>query len=92
MLQPFRDRFDASFTPAAYADLRSSLNAQTATEIQFRICETPCFFPPDLLDRMVDAGRDLTLSLLDDPAYMQASTAPSRSSTASQTRAAGPTS
>ncbi len=73
MLQPFRDSFNASFTPAAYADLRSSLNAQTGTEIQFRICETPCFFPPDLLDRMVDAGRDLTLSLLGNPAYMQAS-------------------
>ncbi len=73
MLQPFRDRFNANFTPAAYTDLRSVLNRQTRTEIQFRVCETPCFFSPDLLDRMVDAGRDLTLSLLENRAYMEAS-------------------
>ena len=73
MLQPYRDRFNANFTPAAYADLRSRLNQQTGTEIQFRVCETPCFFASDLLDRMVAAGRDLTLSLLDNPAYMEAS-------------------
>ncbi len=73
MLQPYRDQFNAQFTSAKYADLISRLNRLTRTTIEFRIAETPCFFPQSLLDELTHAGADLTHQLLDNPAYMQAS-------------------
>ena len=73
MLQPYRDQFNASFTPEAYAKLITSLNALTRTNIEFRIAETPCFFPRALMNELAGAGADLTHQLLDNPAYMQAS-------------------
>jgi len=74
MLQPYRDRFNAQYTPAQYNDLLSRLNRLTRTTIEFRIAETPCFFPPALLDELAQTGAELTRQLLDNPAYMEAST------------------
>jgi hypothetical protein len=73
MLQPYRDQFNAQFTPSKYADLISRLNRATRTTIEFRIAETPCFFPQSLLDELARTGAELTHQLLDNPAYMQAS-------------------
>jgi hypothetical protein len=73
MLQPYRDQFNARFDPAGYNDLLSRLNCITRTSIEFRIAETPCFFPHMLLDKLAVTGVDLTRQLLDNPAYMQAS-------------------
>jgi hypothetical protein len=73
MLQPYRDQFNAQFTPSKYADLISHLNRATRTTIEFRIAETPCFFPQSLLDELTRTGAELTHQLLDNPAYMQAS-------------------
>ena len=75
MLQPCRDDFNARFTPQAYASLQASLNARTRTKIEFRVCETPVFFPRALLDEMVETGRILTEQLVGNPAYMRASDA-----------------
>lgn len=74
MLQPYRDRFNSHFTPAGYNDLLSRLNRLTRTKIDFRIAETPCFFPRELLQQLAETGSELTHQLLDNPAYMQAST------------------
>jgi hypothetical protein len=73
MLQPYRAQFNASFTSKAYASLLSNLNTLTRTNIEFRIAETPCFFPHALMNELADAGAALTHQLLDNPAYMQAS-------------------
>src|SRR5271155_5798760 len=73
MLQPYRDQFNAQFTPSKYADLISRMNRATRTTIEFRIAETPCFFPQSLLDELTRIGAELTHQLLDNPAYMQAS-------------------
>jgi hypothetical protein len=73
MLQPYRDQFNAQFTPSKYADLISRLNRLTRTTIEFRIAETPCFFPQSLLDELTRTGAELTHQLLDNAAYMQAS-------------------
>jgi hypothetical protein len=75
MLQPFRDDFNANFTPAKYEDLKSRLNHLTRTRIDFRIAETPCFFPRALMDELAHTGTELTYQLLDNPAYMEASNA-----------------
>jgi hypothetical protein len=73
MLQPYRDQFNASFTPEAYANLLTSLNTLTRTNIEFRVAETPCFFPRALMNELAEAGAELTHQLLNNPAYMQAS-------------------
>ena len=73
MLQPYRDQFNARFTPEAYTNLLTHLNALTRTTIEFRIAETPCFFPQSLLNELATTGADLTHQLLDNPAYLEAS-------------------
>ena len=73
MLQPYRDRFNARFTAAAYDDLISRLNRRTRADIDFRIAETPCFFPQSLLDELSQTGTELTRQLLDNPAYLHTS-------------------
>jgi hypothetical protein len=73
MLQPFRDQFNARFTPGAYSDLLAALNRRTRTRIEFRIAETPCFFSRALMDELAHTGTELTYQLLDNPAYMEAS-------------------
>src|ERR1700722_14490187 len=78
MLQPYRDHFNANFTPPAYERLIAQLNHHTPHHhtrppIEFRIAETPCFFPPSLLHELATTGATLTHQLLDNPAYLQAS-------------------
>jgi hypothetical protein len=73
MLQPYRDRFNAHFTTAKYEDLLARLNKATRTSVEFRVAETPCFFPKSLMDELAQTGAELTHQLLDNPAYMQAS-------------------
>ncbi len=73
MLGPYRDDFNTRFRPAMYDRLLADLEQQTGESVQFRVCETPCFFPRSLLDTMADAGREMTLSLTGNIAYMAAS-------------------
>ena len=73
MLQPYRDHFNANFTPAKYEDLLARLNQLTRTNVEFRVAETPCFFPQSLLNELAVAGAALTHQLLDNPAYREAS-------------------
>ena len=75
MIDPFREDFNARFTPEAYARLREWLNCATRTEIQFPIAETPVFFPRELMQEMVDAGHELTDQLLGNPKYLEKSSA-----------------
>ena len=37
--------------------------------VQFRLCETPCFFPKSLLNRMAQDGKELIRQLVDNPVY-----------------------
>lgn len=76
MLKPFRDQFNQrQFTPERYFALQSRLEERTRSKIDFRICETPCFFSREFLAGIADIGRVLTHQLIDSPAYMQASNA-----------------
>ena len=65
MLQPFRDEFNASFTPGKYDDLLRRLDETTRTHIDFRVAETPCFFAKAMLDEMAAVGAELTHQLVD---------------------------
>ncbi len=73
MLEPFRSDFNARFTERKYAELKKLLDERTRTPIQFRIAETPCFFPCELMDRMIRAGEELTAQLLGNVRYMRES-------------------
>jgi hypothetical protein len=72
MLQPYRDQFNAKFTSAAYNDLLARLNHATRTTVDFRVAETPCFFPRSLMNELAETGAILTHHLLDNSAYLQA--------------------
>jgi hypothetical protein len=75
MLEPFRTDFNERFTLGKYADLLRSLNERTQTNVEFRVAETPCFFPPELMQTMVNSGIELTEQLLGNQKYMSESNA-----------------
>ncbi len=75
MIEPFRSDFNARFTDARYAALQARLNRETGTDIQFRMAETPCFFPRQLLESMIRTGQELTDQLLSNPEYLGAAAA-----------------
>ncbi len=75
MIPSLRSHFNARFRPEAYRKLRHSLDAIARTHVGFPIAETPCFFAEDLLEEMARIGADLTLRLVNDPAYLARSLA-----------------
>ena len=75
MLEPYRDQFNARFTGAQYADLLDRLNRVARSRVEFRVCETPCFFSRALMDLLADTGRELTHQLLNQQGYMRDSEA-----------------
>jgi len=74
MLPPLRADFNTRYTPEKYQQLLARLNEKTRSTIEFRVSETPCFFPKTLLDEMAQIGIELTHQLVDSPKYMAAST------------------
>lgn len=75
MLEPYRSAFNERFTLGKYAELLRLLEARTGTKIEFRVAETPCFFAPELMERMVRTGRELTAQLLESKRYRKESDA-----------------
>ena len=73
MLQPYRDQFNAAFSDEKFSGLIKKLNQTMRTPIDFRICETPCFFSKALIDHLAATGAELTHQLLKNPAYIAAS-------------------
>jgi hypothetical protein len=72
MLQPYRNQFNSKYTSAAYDDLLTRMNRVTRASVDFRIAETPCFFPRAFMNELAETGAILTHQLLDNPAYLQA--------------------
>ena len=75
MLEPFRSDFNSRFSADRYQGLLGELSAKTGVSIDFRVCETPCFFAKELLEEMAAVGRELTDSLVGNSEYMAASAA-----------------
>ena len=73
MLQPFRWDFNRHFTAAKYVELQKRLEAAVRTKVEFRVCETPAFFPRAMLDEIADVGIALTRQLVENPEYMRES-------------------
>ena len=73
MVPALREEFNRKFTPAKYQELLKALNRVSETQIEYRVCETPCFVPKALVDQMSDYGRDLVLQLVNNPNYRKLS-------------------
>jgi hypothetical protein len=69
MIPSLRKQFNDSFTPEKYRAFLRRIDATCGTHVQFRLSETPCFFPKPLLDRMAEDGKELIRQLVENPEY-----------------------
>jgi hypothetical protein len=69
MIPALRRQFNSSFTPEKYQTFLRRIDEACGTQVQFRLSETPCFFPKPLLDCMAEDGKELIRQLVEDPAY-----------------------
>jgi hypothetical protein len=75
MIPFLRKQFNTSFTPDKYQAFLQRIDDACGTHVQFRLSETPCFFPPSLLRRMAEDGKELIRQLVESPAYRTRSNA-----------------
>jgi len=75
MIPTLRHHFNANFTDEKYDRLRREMATRCGMEIPFPLCETPCFFPGALVDRMAGDGKVLIHQLVDNPEYLKRSEA-----------------
>lgn len=69
MIPSLRRQFNQNFTPDKYQKFLRHIDDLCGTHVQFRLSETPCFFPKELVDRMARDGEALIRQLVDNPAY-----------------------
>jgi hypothetical protein len=69
MIPFLRQQFNSSFTSEKYRAFLRQIDDACGTHVQFRLSETPCFFPKQLLDRMAVDGENLIRQLVDNPQY-----------------------
>ena len=69
MIPSYRQDFNARFTPEKYEQLRREMASRCGMEVPFALCETPCFFPGELVVRMSEDGKALIRQLVENPEY-----------------------
>lgn len=69
MIPSLRLDFNSRFTPEKYEALLKTLEQRCGTPVKFRVSETPCFFPAELIGEMAKAGEELIRQLVDSPVY-----------------------
>ncbi len=69
MIPTLRQQFNRGFTPGKYQNFLQRIDQACGTHVQFRLSETPCFFPRALLERMASDGKELIRQLVDNPQY-----------------------
>jgi len=73
MIPSLRRQFNQQFTPEKYQQFVKHIDQVCGTHVQFRLSETPCFFPKELIDRMARDGEALIRQLVDSPEYRKKS-------------------
>ena len=73
MLPELRRAFNRDYRPEHYRALLEDCSRRARAPLEFRISETPCFFPRTLIDRIAATGAELTRQLLANPAFLKAS-------------------
>jgi hypothetical protein len=69
MIPALRRPFNQRFTAEKYGVFLRRIDELCGTHVPFRLSETPCFFPKELLDRMARSGEELIRQLVDNPEY-----------------------
>jgi hypothetical protein len=69
MIPSYRTAFNSSFTSEKYQRFRREMAARCGMEVPFRISETPCFFPPAMLEHLGNAGKELIRQLVESREY-----------------------
>jgi hypothetical protein len=75
MISFLRQRFNSNFTSEKYERLRREMTSRCGMEVPFALCETPCFFPDALVERMGKDGKALIRQLVENPEYLARSEA-----------------
>ncbi len=70
MIPELRRVFNQRFTSEKYTRFLAHLAGRSGTPVKFRVSETPCFFPADLIATMQRAGAELIHQLVENPAYL----------------------
>jgi len=70
MIPSLRRQFNENFTSEKYQTFLRQIDDACGTHVQFRLCETPCFFPKQLIYRMAEDGKELIRQLVDNPEYL----------------------
>jgi hypothetical protein len=73
VLPELRQAFNRDYRPERYQLLLEECARRTRAPLEFRISETPCFFPRSLMQKIVDTGAELTHQLLGNAAFLKAS-------------------
>jgi hypothetical protein len=69
MIPSYRHAFNSNFTSEKYERLRREMTSRCGMEVPFALCETPCFFPHALVERMGENGKALIRQLVENPGY-----------------------
>ncbi len=75
MIPALRQAFNTSFTDARHRAFVDALTRRAGGPIEFRLSETPCFFPSGLIADLEAAARAMIEQLLADRDYRQAADA-----------------
>ncbi len=75
MIPSYRHAFNSKFTSEKYDQLRREMTSRCGMEVPFALCETPCFFPNGLVERMCEDGKALIRQLVENPEYLAPSEA-----------------
>jgi hypothetical protein len=73
LVPSLREAFNLRFTPEKYTRFLAALDGAVGTHVDFRVLETPVFFPKPLVDQMARYGRELVEQLEANPKYTAAS-------------------
>src|SRR5579859_339710 len=69
MIPSLRRQFNERFTAEKYRKFLRLIDDACGTHVQFRLSETPCFFPKELVDRLSTDGAELIRQLVDNSEY-----------------------
>ena len=72
MIPSLRQDFNERFTSAKYQLFLKRMAERCGAPVEFRLAETPCFFPKALLEQMAQYGAEL-IHQLETPEYHEAS-------------------
>jgi hypothetical protein len=75
MIPSLRKQFNENFTPEKYQTFLRRIDDACGAHVEFRLSETPCFFPKALLERMAADGKELIRQLVESSEYRERSNA-----------------